>query len=736
MTTVNPEDSILLKCGVGHVKRSINGGVAWSDITPGTDPPNDAGDVIAPTKTGVTYFRLDGSFINQGEFVALARWQNATSDWRSWLAFTDDDGSTWSWKYLGDPPVGCVEPGTKSSAFSTGSWDGTSGYAHRGNPVLEVATDKYVITYRDISENNVYVRCFSMSGDDVTWGSAVDVDACAVTGGSGSQLCFVDTNKFAVSYQAPGGGGELCRPGIKIGTISGETIALGSVQHIMNDYESVQLDGIYEVGMGISAVCPSTSRIAVLRFGKIMESSGANFVESSDYGWWVLWGDISFSTITWEVWENPTGCGSTQQETVGKWRAAERSMVINEWNNSVAIQMSGGYGLFMYQNGYDHTVTIFTVTAAEDSIDGITEVVSSDWSVGACLFNLSGTKAILVWQEFPAPNYIMKAKVITVTGATPTIGAANTLRTSAGGNDWTEDYYGAALTSSLAVLSYWIYYADCQSNMMLDISGDTITVADVCDSMWAGATGGVHGHTATKYMIMGHDSGNGIMFTGVTADDVETCYPYGQARALGGQIGRGTGTKAWVTIHDGSNIELLEITLSTLVIADRVDLGAATEAEVDAGTYVAWPFTMFGGEDNVYVFGRMNNPDGLGSPSHIIYTGNGGTDFSLLEGGWLGDTCGALFAWGMLIVAIRNTGLGAKVYLWDGVDFNLKSTSPLNAGVRVKGMAVDHRDMTLVLCSNVADTVMVVGSIYPYVEWTDITSNHPNVSGVFAVQIL
>ena len=110
--------------------------------------------------------------------------------------------------------------------------------------------------------------------------------------------------------------------------------------------------------------------------------------------------------------------------------------------------------------------------------------------------------------------------------------------------------------------------------------------------------------------------------------------------------------------------------------------------------------------------------------------------FSLLEGSWAGDTCGAFFAFGFLGVAIRNAGTRAKVYLWNGSSFDLKSTSPLNAGVKVKALAVDHRDMTVVLCSNKGDTVMVVLSVYPYVEWFDITSNHPNGSPVFAAEIL
>jgi len=173
-----------------------------------------------------------------------------------------------------------------------------------------------------------------------------------------------------------------------------------------------------------------------------------------------------------------------------------------------------------------------------------------------------------------------------------------------------------------------------------------------------------------------------------------------------------------------------------MAIEQRVDLGAATELDVFSESYIAWPFTMFGDDDNVYVFGRMNDPDGLGDPSHIIYTDDAGATFSLLEGSWSLDSCGAFYSFGMFMVAIRKTGNRAKVYLWNGSSFDFQSTATLNAGTKVKGMALDHRDVTVVLCSEKADSIMVVLSPYPYTTWYDITSNHQITNGVFAVQIL
>jgi hypothetical protein len=93
-------DAILLRCGVGFIKRSTDGGQNWTTITPSTDPPNSGSDSPAPTKTTVTYIQGEGSYITESEHVFIARWQNTSDEWRSWIVYTDDDGTTWTWQAL------------------------------------------------------------------------------------------------------------------------------------------------------------------------------------------------------------------------------------------------------------------------------------------------------------------------------------------------------------------------------------------------------------------------------------------------------------------------------------------------------------------------------------------------------------------------------------------------------------------------------------------------------------
>jgi hypothetical protein len=93
-------DAILLRCGAGYIKRSTNGGQNWTNITPATDPPNSGSDTPAPTAETITYIQGEGSYITEGEHVFIARWQNTSDEWRSWIAYTDDDGANWTWQAL------------------------------------------------------------------------------------------------------------------------------------------------------------------------------------------------------------------------------------------------------------------------------------------------------------------------------------------------------------------------------------------------------------------------------------------------------------------------------------------------------------------------------------------------------------------------------------------------------------------------------------------------------------
>jgi hypothetical protein len=315
----------------------------------------------------------------------------------------DDDGNVHV-GYMaggGDALIGgaspCLEKGTKSSAFSAGAWEGEFAEWATGNPIIEIATDKYVMVYEDVTESNTYVQAFSISGDTITFGTAVDVNVEATLGGG--HLCYVDTNKFAVIYNRGGGIGQAGVPSVKVGTVSTLAITLGSAYDVLNTYENTSLDGIYEVGYGLSAVCPNATTIVVTRYGKIMESyipTGA-CVESTDFGVWSMWGEIDETDIIWEEWDD---CGAVALRTVGKWRDHVRSLVSGDQGHSTSIKL-GSVGLVAvnYDSSPTQLLKVFGLDATENNASALVTVDGDIQSANpyTCLFELTSSKAILIW---------------------------------------------------------------------------------------------------------------------------------------------------------------------------------------------------------------------------------------------------------------------------------------------------------------------------------------------------
>jgi len=98
--STDPSKAILIRCQVGAIYRSINGGQAWVEVTPVDDPPNTWGDTTAPTATTVTYGQRVDSIHTNKLHIILVSWQEVDSGndkWRGWFLKTEDDCQTWEW---------------------------------------------------------------------------------------------------------------------------------------------------------------------------------------------------------------------------------------------------------------------------------------------------------------------------------------------------------------------------------------------------------------------------------------------------------------------------------------------------------------------------------------------------------------------------------------------------------------------------------------------------------------
>ena len=122
-----------------------------------------------------------------------------------------------------------------------------------------------------------------------------------------------------------------------------------------------------------------------------------------------------------------------------------------------------------------------------------------------------------------------------------------------------------------------------------------------------------------------------------------------QARPLGMSLDRGNGATLWVTTWDSEptgTINLNKINVSDLSLAATYSLGQASSAQVDAQIYYATPYNRLGQTDEVFVYGRMNNPQVNSGTVHVLLNDNAGAtgSYTVIENGWGQDLCGSFGA--------------------------------------------------------------------------------------------
>jgi hypothetical protein len=317
--TSSPSAAILFRCGVGYIKRTTDAFVSVDvDVTPSNDPPNDAGDSPAPLATTVSYHQIGPSWTDQDRFLFLVRWQNASGEWRSWVCITTDNGSTYSWKSLGEVST-CPDPGT-SYVFHGSAWGPgmNPGYSTAGNLIFEISSGKFVMCYNN--GTTIYLRAFTISGDVPTFGTELAITSCYES--YGASMFEISSTTFGVCYwssDAPSGGAGNPNPAIKICSVTGTTISQGSSNHILTQDEYIELlSSAVEKAITFHAVYVG-GKVVVMRVGMRLVQSGADCIDGG-YAVMLLWGDLSGSDITWEVKDPPDDkCGTIEQRDVSWW---------------------------------------------------------------------------------------------------------------------------------------------------------------------------------------------------------------------------------------------------------------------------------------------------------------------------------------------------------------------------------------------------------------------------------
>jgi hypothetical protein len=202
------------------------------------------------------------------------------------------------------------------------------------------------------------------------------------------------------------------------------------------------------------------------------------------------------------------------------------------------------------------------------------------------------------------------------------------------------------------------------------------------------------------------------------------------------------GSTLFLTVWKGDDTLELQVRSTTdFSLTSTVSLGACTEAQLGSD-YIAYPFTPTFNKSRVYVFGRMNSPDGLGNPEHLIQSTDTGSSFSSVENGLgasvltnfraEGEADGARDFYGV----VSATAGVPKFYRGaEALAFISNITGMPNGLVNVDAFVVaiiqgGTTPSSISVGSNTAQSVMVVQSTDNGATWSDITLNLPTTGQI------
>lgn len=122
-----------------------------------------------------------------------------------------------------------------------------------------------------------------------------------------------------------------------------------------------------------------------------------------------------------------------------------------------------------------------------------------------------------------------------------------------------------------------------------------------------------------------------------------------QIRPLGMSMDNGNGQSLYITTWENvgtGTLYLNRFNISDMSLADKISLGEVSASDMDAQSFFAHPFNRNNQANEIYIFGRMNAPQGFTGTVHILKSISGGAtgSWSVIENTWGTDKCGSFGA--------------------------------------------------------------------------------------------
>ncbi len=698
--STDPDDAILYMGGDGYLKKSVNGGQSFSSVLPAIDPPNDFSDSPAPTKTDLIYQEAD---MFNGNIVVVANWQNNFGEWRSWLLVSDDEAATWTW--------GLVPNTVPTITLEDINYQLSSDGVSYGAPSIRMndadADSGFFVT----TSNNRDLYLCSYSGTTIP----VVIDTFTV-GRIVQDIIKLTSLRFAIMTTST----SSIDPTVHLFSIDG-----GYTTLTQEDQELLHSE-IYSLSAGFIPIGSSTRVISWLQ-----DSGQSMYVRQTSFA-----GDVVTYPNARILWRNIA------------------PNYKNIFIRGADYVVSGSTGVAAYIQiddlfPFDSLLyaTVFDYNAAGNVTFGSDYQIDSA-SMGGWIQPSPNTHLRIVARLKSTPTFIVTfASLANGTKSWVGLSVSGTVVTSGtpyhgpGDLHWP---HPARIDDNLAQVfaSRWtgIVHVD---DTTLDVTllqssvtgaGDTVPTRQSTGLILNSPSLVVQLWNGQLIPVFPERTGLGASFFGV-----QTTYTWVEAKSLGVSVGKGDGSVAYITywFKDGSGsiLRVANVDVSALFMT-AVSLGLASLAEVEAKIYVAYPVNLDGSNASVYVFGRMNDPESLGNPAHIIKSVSSGSSWSLIEGAWSTDVAGAMLSASASLYAVRNTGGVPRFYSGNDASLTQKSLIPFSKDVFPRGMDIEIATNVIAIGSGAIYTRMVLVSPSPYGTWYDLTLNHSKVSDISAVKVI
>jgi hypothetical protein len=271
------------------------------------------------------------------------------------------------------------------------------------------------------------------------------------------------------------------------------------------------------------------------------------------------------------------------------------------------------------------------------------------------------------------------------------------------------------------------------------VATTTIT-AGAAYTLWAGKSEGtVIKAIDSTHALVGYEETRSVVSDSLEMWSITLGTVTDEFKALGMSVSKGAGGKLYVTGWAEGDLLILNVyELPSLNIIGSYSLGTATEAQVDARTWWAHPLALYWDDDEVVIFGRMNDPASLGTV-HMLHSDVAGLDVTIMENGMGSNHIGAAAQdiYGNLYAMENISAAAPKLHF--AVPPNLllllSTATGVTAGVNPKAMSADWQG-NVVVGMDTGASVMVIYTPDPFIAWFDITGNHGTANPINALEVL